>query len=102
MFFLLYEGSGTAKRLQPFASDRDLEPLWRVKHLRLEARHDVDHGTDSESKHNKIGAAYIDLIGTPIITTPREWARAQLKLYTQLLGLLEHILRGMTENQPTG
>lgn len=41
LFFLLYEGSGSAKRLLNLLDKNKLEALWRLKHLRLGARHDL-------------------------------------------------------------
>jgi hypothetical protein len=94
LFFLLYEGSGTDKcRLLDIVDDSDLKPLWRVKHLRLDFRHDIEHGKigDIASKHKKIGAAYEALIGKGSVTERKEWVRAQLRLYEQLYDMLRKV-----------
>ncbi len=89
LFFLLYEGSGRASRLTERKSRDHFEALWRVKHLRLSARHDVDHGSDLEKKNRTIGEAYAVLIGSVIPRTKPDWCRAQVTLYSQLVEMLE-------------
>lgn len=94
LFFFLYEGSGEAKRLVELAGDSLLEPIWTLKHLRLSARHDVDHGQAGKvrAKHKKIGDAFGSLIGRRVATKARDWTRAQLALYEQLESMLRAIL----------
>lgn len=93
LFFLLYEGSGSENcRLSDIIDDEILTPLWRLKHLRLDFRHDVDHGKDSSGKHRKIGEAYRSLINKEIPTTSNEWSKAQHSLYLQLLYMLNEII----------
>ncbi len=91
LFFLLYEGAGTDNcRLLGIIDDSDLQPLWRVKHLRLDFRHDIEHGEvrDIARKHEKIGGAYEALIGKRSVTERVEWVRVQLSLYEQLFEML--------------
>ncbi len=52
LFFLLYEGSGDGSRLTSKINGQRLGALWLLKYLRLGARHDLDHGTDSGAKKN--------------------------------------------------
>ena len=97
LYFLLYEGSGSAKRLTPMASESTLNPLWKLKHLRLAARHDVDHG-DSRSvrlKQIKIGDAFTSLLGRPTSIKPGDWLIAQLRLYEEIDIMLKLILESM-------
>ncbi len=99
LYFLLYEGSGSAKRLVVKYGSGTLEALWRLKHLRLGARHDVDHGkaAEIEAKQKKIGQAFKDLIG---FVSPKEvldWCKAQLSLYEQLIEMLEYLWFGNEE-----
>jgi len=96
LFFLLYEGSGNAKRIKERMSRDRLDALWRLKHLRLASRHDVDHGSESDAQRKamQVGRAYHALIGK---TTPRsgyEWSRAQMELYRELAALLEEMWGG--------
>jgi len=93
LFFLLYEGSSSAKRLTKRKSPEHFEALWRVKHLRLSARHDVDHGSKSKTdkKNSDIAEAYTGLIGSPIPRTKSDWTLAQIILYGQLVEMLEDL-----------
>jgi len=93
LFFLLYEGSGSAKRLIEKKPAEHFEALWRVKHLRLSARHDIDHGSKSQidKKHRNIAAAYTALIGSPVPRTGSDWCQAQVNLYAQLVEMLEDL-----------
>ena len=96
LYFLLYEGSGAAKRLTSRIPKEKLEALWRLKHLRLGTRHDTDHGSDSESaaKAALVGQAYNELIGRPLPRLREEWLAAQQALYKSLLDMLEEIWFG--------
>ena len=98
LFFLLYEGSGTAKRLIPIVNDSFLEPLWKVKHLRLSARHDIDHGSpkEIEKKRVKIGNAFLSLIAQPLPIKHGDWQKAQLQIYTELDLMLKRVIQEVT------
>jgi len=93
LYFLLYEGSGNGARLtEQFSSER-LDALWLLKHLRLGARHDIDHGKpkDVSKKSKSVGEAYEDLIGVPVPKSKTDWQRAQKSLYE----MLENMLNGL-------
>jgi len=93
LYFLLYEGSGDGARLtESFSPDR-LEALWLLRHLRLGARHDLDHGKPKEvtKKARTVGEAYEDLIGVPIPKTKAEWQGAQSALYEKLAEMLDDL-----------
>lgn len=96
LFFLLYEGSGSAKRLTARSDDSKLSGLWRVKHLRLGARHDIEHGTgrDAEKKKRQVGEAYMGLVGRVLPRSKIEWMTAQFELYRELVEMLEQIWLG--------
>jgi len=93
LYFLLYEGSGDAKRLTALKDRSALEGLWRLKQLRLGFRHDHDHGDASATKvkHLKVGEAYQAYTGQVIPRTDADWMAAQLALYEDLLGMLQGI-----------
>jgi len=97
LYFLLYEGSGSAKRLIPIASDSNLQPIWTLKHLRLSARHDVDHGDrlSIQEKRMNIRNAFTFLLGKVMPITPGDWQRAQLRLYEEIDLMLKTILESM-------
>ena len=96
LFFLLYEGSGNGRRLTDRYDEQHLDALWLLKHLRLGARHDVDHGsaTESSKKSVKIGDAFEELIGASVARTREDWARAQIALYQRLQGMLVSLWDG--------
>jgi hypothetical protein len=94
LFFLLYEGSGASTcRLSSVVSDEDLQPLWRLKHLRLYYRHDIEHGSSKEiaKKHQKVGDAFVALTGRSLLSRPAEWILAQAELYQQLFDMLQKV-----------
>lgn len=96
LFFLLYEGSGSAQRLAARCDKSRLEPLWTLKHLRLGSRHDVNHGTERDAlkKNHQVGEAYMRLVGRVAPRTKSEWMTAQVVLYKDLVEMLEHIWYG--------
>lgn len=92
LYFLLYEGSGAANRLTSLASDDELLPLWRLKHLRLDFRHDIEHGsrTDIRRKRHQVSEAYRQLgRGRPRCASA--WKLAQNQLYSDIAAMLEII-----------
>ena len=96
LYFLLYEGSGDAKRLKSQTAKDRLGPLWRLKHLRLGFRHDLDHGgqAGSRKKSSQVGDAFRGLIGMSIPKSSQDWCRAQIALYEGLVEMLERIWFG--------
>jgi hypothetical protein len=95
LFFLLYEGSGTAKRLTSITNDSLLAPLWKVKHLRLAARHDIDHGSkrEIEKKRAKIRDTYVSLIDRPLPIKQSDWQKAQLQIYVEIDLMLQKVIQ---------
>lgn len=100
LFFLLYEGSGTASRLIPILSESLLEPLWKVKHLRLAARHDINHGSsrEVEKKRTKIRDTFISLIARPLPIKQGDWQKAQLQIYVEIDLMLQKIIQEIIKN----
>ena len=103
LYFLLYEGSGEAKRLSGRCSSDSLEALWNLKDLRTGARHDVDHGPgkDVGKKNHRIGEAYKSLIGTVVPRSRTDWLKAQISLYDQLVEMLEAVWFGGDQGEDT-
>lgn len=93
LYFLLYEGSGDAKRLAEHFSSERLKALWLLKHLRLGARHDVNHGDTKEisKKLRSVGEAYEALIGVPVPKSKVDWQLAQKTLYEILENMLDDL-----------
>ena len=96
LFFLLYEGSGSAQRLTARLDERKLTALWTLKHLRLGSRHDIDHGTerDAEKKNRQVGEAYKQLVGSVAPRSKNEWMNAQVALYKKLVEMLKQVWFG--------
>ncbi|MBU0596126.1 hypothetical protein KJ567_05540 [Candidatus Bipolaricaulota bacterium] len=99
LYFLLYEGSGYAKRLTDKLSDENLEPLWLIKRLRSGFRHDLDHGDqrDVRRKRHQLGEDFVDLCGQarPAAAAAAAWRAAQGELLRRAVELL-HLVLGAT------
>lgn len=95
LFFLLYEGSGRAKRLISITNKLLLDPLWKVKHLRLAARHDIDHGSkqEIEKKRAKIRDIYVSLISRPVPIKQGDWQKSQLQIYIEIDLMLQKVIQ---------
>lgn len=104
LFFLLYEGSGAAKRLTSITNKSFLDPLWKVKHLRLASRHDIDHGSkrEIEQKRAKIRDAYVSLIDRPLPIKQSDWQKAQLQIYVEIDSMLQKIIQKIIEGIKKG
>lgn len=94
LYFLIYEGTGEAKRLLSLVKDDQLQPLWWLKHLRRMFRHDIDHGKTAEIERKRLesGAVLRQLSGVVWPKKPIHWKRAQLNLYLELIDMLENII----------
>jgi hypothetical protein len=95
LFQMLYEGSGAAARFKGNLTDDELEPLWRLKHTRLWAFHDIEHGDarDIAEKQGKIAHAFRQLIGKPVPESEDDYRIAQGRLLESLARMLD-LLRG--------
>jgi hypothetical protein len=93
LYFLLYEGSGDAQRLVAVVAAEELTGLWDLKHLRREARHDLDHGANDKAQKalRRIGEIHQSLIGKPLPRSRSDYASAQIALYKRLLAMLEEV-----------
>lgn len=99
LFFLVYEGSGTANRLTTLVGTTFLAPLWKVKHIRLNARHDINHGKqrEIEKKKGKINDAFMSLINKPLPIMQKDWQTAQLQLYIEIDLMLQEIINSIID-----
>jgi hypothetical protein len=72
-----------------------LAPLWKVKHLRLAARHDIDHGSkrEIEKKRAKIRDTYVSLIDRPLPIKQSDWQKAQLQIYVEIDLMLQKVIQ---------
>lgn len=94
LYFVLYEGSGYAKRLVDYEQRIDLEPVWLLKRIRNGLRHDLEHGNpaDIKKKSQQLGEDYKKLCGAPVPRSRQEWTTAQIGLYRQLADMLDEIV----------
>lgn len=95
LYSSLYEGAGCSNnRLKKVLTVSQLNPLWNLKHIRLDVVHDVCHGKekDVEKKLMKIGDAYKILIGKSKPRSGKDYLIAQLALYINLSTMLEEAL----------
>ena len=82
LYFLVYEGSGNAKRLTELMTNAELTTVWWIKALRTSIRHDIDHGVKrkSKKKHVEIGEVYKALVGYRRPRCRSDWSAAQVSL----------------------
>jgi hypothetical protein len=95
LYFMIYEGSGDAKRLVKVASDEELATLWHLKRLRLNFRHDVEHGDNIDRKLIKGGNAFNYLINKSWPLAVLDWKKAQLALYKSIINMLQTVINNM-------
>jgi hypothetical protein len=86
LYMLLYEGSGSAKRICEVLSDSECAPLWDIKHIRTDFRHDVEHGEEKKylNKKQLIGAAYKDICGKNKPLKQKDWVIAHCNLFVKV------------------
>ena len=91
LYFMIYEGSGYAKRLCISCEKGKLTALWRLKDLRVNFRHDVEHGDGSVKKLKKRGDAFNYLIKKPWPQNTLDWEEAQIALYKAVFDMLKMV-----------
>lgn len=98
LYMLIYEGSGNAKRILEVLNDTECSPLWDVKHLRTDCRHDVEHGSDNDikKKKNNIGKAYKTICGNLKPFKQKEWVTAHCNLFVNVNDFLDLIIEKLT------
>ena len=94
LYFLIYEGSGSAKRLTEIMTDEELTTVWWIKTLRTSIRHDIDHGDErkSQKKHIEIGEVYSALVGQKRPKRGTDWTTAQVVLFEHTANFLRRVL----------
>lgn len=90
MYQAFYEGSGYAKRLREQLTDEECDPLWRLKHLRTWAHHDIEHGDLQEAARKKrlIAESFEMLIGKPQPEMREDFLRAQSELSKRIMSMM--------------
>lgn len=94
LYMLIYEGSGSAKRILDILDVQDCSTLWDIKLLRTDFRHDVDHGSkkDFVKKEAKIGDVYKSLCDKVRPFKPKEWVETHYKLFCNVDTFLDLII----------
>jgi hypothetical protein len=91
LYFLVYEGSGSCKRLPTPPPDFAMD----VKFLRTGIRHDVDHGNGNEVSKKRVrkGTVFEKFSGkkSPQECGPHDFLATQMRLLSELIGLLEKL-----------
>jgi len=102
MFKYLYESSGDLKRITPLMGPPD--SLMDVKFLRQFYFHDLSHGDAPEvrRKHKRVGEVFTRLVGKPIVTSASEWKTAQLSALRQVVEMLDHLSRLLSDRDSPG
>lgn len=102
LYCFVYEASGSWKRVLAF------EPNYpkvadRIKHFRLYAAHDTQHGsrTEIESKGRQVGEHFMALIGRAVPRTPNEWREAQLALLSDVAAFLRQLHKRVVNTPPS-
>ena len=94
LYMLLYEGSGEAKRVLEVLSDSECAPLWNIKHIRTDFRHDIEHGEEKKymKKMQLIGAAYKDICGKNKPLKQKDWVTAHCNLFVKVNEFLDLVI----------
>lgn len=94
LYMLIYEGSGSAKRILEVLSDSECTILWNIKHIRTDFRHDIEHGNKKGylAKKQEIGRAYQAICGKPRPFKQKDWVTAHSVLFKQVDELLQSII----------
>jgi hypothetical protein len=90
MYQAFYEGSGYAKRVREHLTDEECDALWRLKHLRTWAHHDVEHGDPQEAVRKKrlIAESFEMLIGKLRPETREDFLRSQSELSRRIMSMM--------------
>ena len=74
-------------------NDDIFQCIFRVKMMRNDYRHDLDHGSESDirKKEFDIGKSYTHYVGKPVITSSGEFQKAQEMLYDEFDVLTDYL-----------
>ena len=94
LYMLIYEGSGSAKRILEILSDDECVTLWNIKHIRTDFRHDIEHGDEKKylAKKKLIGSAYQSICGKARPLKQKDWVTAHSVLFEQVNDFLQSII----------
>ena len=71
--------------------------IFRVKTMRNDFRHDLDHGSESDirKKELEIGKSYSHYVGKPVITASGDYQKAQDMLYDEFDELADYLIEAV-------
>lgn len=94
LYMLIYEGSGSAKRILEVLSDSECTTLWNIKHIRTDFRHDIEHGDEKKylAKKQEIGCAYQAICGKLRPLKQKDWVAAHAMLFKHVDEFLQSII----------
>lgn len=78
---------------QAIRNEEVFQCIFRVKMMRNDYRHDLNHGSESEIKKKEfdIGKSYAHYTGKPVITSRSEFQKAQEMLYDEFDKLIDYL-----------
>ncbi len=109
MYFLIYEnqngikkllGDGDEKKGDVLVRDDAYSCIFRIKDIRTDFEHDIDHGGEKkyEKKRGEIADAY-RFYAKKKPTTAREYKQFQIKLYEDVIALIDMFLAVANEEE---
>ncbi len=100
LYMLIYEGSGSAKRITSLLTDSECSTLWLIKNIRTDFRHDIEHGNKTKylAKKKEIADAYYSLCGQPRPIKQRDWVNAHCELFEKVNAFLQLIIDKLSSN----
>lgn len=98
LYMLIYEGSGSANRILEVLNDEECLPLWNIKSLRTDCRHDVEHGSEKQiqKKKREIGETYKSICGKLRPFKQKEWVTAHCNLFVKINDFLDLIIEKLS------
>lgn len=98
LYEYLYESSGKWARINDFIPFPKVAE--RIKHFRLHAAHDTQHGSSSDIRKKALqrGGHFKDLIGHRVPQDQTDWQLAQLRLLEEILLFLNELSQAVKES----
>ena len=97
LYFIFYENLEHIKALvteESVVNEDVYQCIFRVKDMRTDMRHDIEHGGKSKikKKNKDIGESYSHYIGKVALTSKSDYQTAQAKLYDDFEILADHLI----------
>lgn len=97
LYFIFYENIEHIKALvteESVVNEDVYQCIFRVKDMRTDMRHDIEHGGKSKikKKNRDIGESYSHYTGKVALTAKCDYQTAQAKLYDDFEALTEHLI----------